>query len=365
MAALSFVTGDNLAVKLWSKKVSVEALKQAWVFKFIGRDDRSVIQLFDETSRSAGDRVRIPLRRLATGRGVQDGTTLEGAEERMVFHDDDLFIRQLRHALRISGRFSQQLVPFEIREHMRPTLQDWHADRLDTWFFNQIAGNTDQTDTIYTGNQAALAPDADHLIIAGGAGGFTLSNTATMRFSLTLIDVAVERAKTLEVPIRPVMIGGEQKYVMFLHHYQVTDMKTSTATNQWFDIQKAAMQGGAVTNNPIYTGALGEYNGVILHATNRLPGFSSSAVVSQGGGSTTATGTPVINAVLCGAQAAAIAFGREDGPERYNWRESYFDYDNEFGVAVDTIAGLKKLRYNGSDFATIAVRTWASAHSTN
>ena len=365
MAGLSFATGDALAQKLWSKKVSVEALKATWVFKFIGTDDNSVIQLFDDTQKAAGDRIRVPLRRLLTGRGVQDGSQLENNEEAMRFFSDDVLIRQLRHATRYVGRFSQQLVPFSVREHMRPALQDWHADRIDTWFFNQIAGNAGQTDTIYTGNQTAVAADADHLIIAGGVAGFTLSNTSTMRFSLTLIDVAVEKAKTMEVPIRPVMIGGEAKYVMFLHHFQVTDMKGSTATNQWFDIQKAAMQGGAVTNNPIYTGALGEYNGVILHATNRLPGFSSSAVVSQGGGSTTATGVPVIQAVLCGAQAAAMAFGREDGPERYNWVEEYFDYKNEFGVAVDTIGGLKKLIFNGSDFATIAVRTWASSHSTN
>jgi hypothetical protein len=88
---------------------------------------------------------------------------------------------------------------------------------------------------------------------------------------------------------------------MFLHHHQVTDMRTNTSTNQWFDIQKAAMQGGNVTKNPIYTGALGEYNGVILHATNRIPGMSSSA-----GG---VTGTPVRHAVLCAATAPNATSG--------------------------------------------------------
>lgn len=31
MALTTFATGDALAVKLWSKKISVEALKQTWV----------------------------------------------------------------------------------------------------------------------------------------------------------------------------------------------------------------------------------------------------------------------------------------------------------------------------------------------
>ena len=357
MPLTSFATGDALAVKLWSKKIAVEALKQTWVYKFMGKDDSSVIQIFDDTSKNPGDRIRIPLRRLLTGNGVQGDATLEGNEERITYFNDDVFINQLRHAVREGGRFSRQLVPFDVREHARLSLQDWWADRIDTWFFNQICGNTNQTDTRYTGNQTAIAAAAEHLIYAGGAStDGSLSASATYRFTLTLIDVAVERAKTLAVPIRPVMVGGEEKYVMFLHHFQVTDMRNSTATNQWFDIQKAAMQGGNVSKNPIYTGALGEYNGVVLHASNRVSGFSAG-------------GTPVANAgrvaVLCGAQAAVMAFGRGHSPERYEWVEDYFDYENQFGVAAGCIAGLKKTVFNGSDFATIAIRTWAQSHSSN
>lgn len=357
MAVTSFATGDALAVKLWSKKVSVEALKQTWVFKFMGKDDNSLIQIYDDTTKGPGDRIRIPLRRLLSGAGVSGDNTLEGNEERITYYNDDVYIQQLRHAVREGGRFTRQLIPFDIREHARLSLQDWWADRIDTWFFNQICGNVNQSDIRYTGNQSTIAADSDHLIYAGAAStDASLSNSATYKFSLTLIDVAVEKAKTLAVPIRPIMIGGEQKYVMFLHHFQVTDMRLNSSTGQWLDIQKAAMQGGQVSNNPIYTGALGEYNGVILHASNRVAGFSAgtSLVANQGK-----------VAVMCGAQAVGMAFGRDNAPERYQWVEDYFDYENQFGVAAGMIGGMKKMVYNGSDFATIAIRTWASSHSTN
>ena len=357
MAVTSFATGDSLAVKLWSKKVSVEALKQTWVYKFMGKDDNSVIQIYDDTQKSAGDRIRIPLRRLLVADGVQGDATLEGQEERITYYSDDVFINQLRHAVREGGRFSRQLVPFDVREHARMSLQDWWADRIDTWFFNQICGNTNQTDTRYTGNQTAIAADADHLIYAGGAStDASLSNSATYKFSLTLIDVAVEKAKTLDVPIRPIMINGEQKYVMFLHPYQVTDMRTNTSTGQWADLQKAGIQGGMISKNPIYTGALGEYNGVILHSANRVAGFSAGTALSANVGRV---------AVMCGAQAVAAAFGRGHSPERYEWVEDYFDYENQFGVAAGCIAGMKKMVFNGSDFATIAIRTIAYPHTTN
>lgn len=357
MATTSFATGDSLAVKLWSKKLAVEALKQTWVYKFMGTDDNSVIQIFDDTQKSPGDRIRVPLRRLLTASGVIGDQTLEGNEERINYYSDDVFINQLRHAVREGGKFTRQLVPFDIREHARASLQDWWADRIDTWFFNQIAGNTAQTDVRYTGMQATIAPDSDHLVIAGknATTGALTSASADAKFTLTLIDVCVEKAKSLAVPIRPIMINGEEKYVMFLHNYQVTDLRTNTNTGQWFDIQKAAMQGGNVSKNPIYTGAIGEYNGVVLHGSSRVPNAVSATSALAG----------TRAAIFVGAQAVGMAFGRDNGPERFSWVEDYFDYENQFGVAAGAIGGMKKLVFNGSDFATIVCATWAEAHTSN
>ena len=359
MAATTFATGDALAVKLWSKKIAVEALKQTWVYKFMGRDSNSVIQVLDDTMKSPGDRIRFPLRRLLVGNGVIGENTLEGNEERINYYYDDVFINQLRHGVREGGRMTRQLVPFDIREHARLSLQDWWADRIDTWFFNQICGNAAQTDLRFTGNQTAVASDSQHVVYAGQAStDASISNSASYKFTLTLIDVCVEKAKTMEVPIRPIMINGEEKYVMFLHHNQVTDLRTVTTTGQWLDIQKAAMQGGNVTKNPIYTGALGEYNGVVLHASNRVPSFSVGSA-----GAALPTGGKI--AAFCGAQAVGMAFGRESGPERFTWVEDYFDYENQFGVGAGCIAGMKKLIFNGSDFAVITCRTFGDVHTSN
>jgi N4-gp56 family major capsid protein len=355
MAVTSFATGDNLAVKLWSKKIAVEALKQTWCYKFMGSDDNSVIQIFDDTQKSPGDRIRIPLRRLLTANGVLGDLTLEGNEERINYYTNDVYIQQLRHAVREGGKFTRQLVPFDIREHARASLQDWWADRIDYWFMNQLTGNTAQTDIRYTGLQSCVAPDSDHLVMPAGKTTLNDVVSASAIFTLTMIDVAVEKAKSLQVPIRPIMINGEEKYVLFMHHSQVTDMRVNTNTGQWYDIQKAALQGGNVTNNPIYTGAIGEYNGTIIHASNRIP-------LAQTAGSAVAS-TRV--AVFAGAQACAMAFGRDNGPERFNWVEDYFDYENQFGVAAGCIAGMVKNTFNGSDFATIALPTYSIAHTTS
>ena len=171
--------------------------------------------------------------------------------------------------------------------------------------------------------------------------------------SLEYIDFCVERAKTLTPAIRPIKIDGGEYYVMFLHPYQVTDLRINTATGQWMDIQKAAMQGGQITKNALFTGALGVWNKTILHESTR---------VTQGvnGGSAV---TGVRRAVFCGAQAACIAFGGEDGPDTMSWAEETFDYGNQLGVAVGAVLGVKKSVYNSADFATIVVSTAAAQHS--
>jgi len=349
MATTSYGVNANEAVKLWSRKLMREALKQTWASKFMGKDSNSLCQVQDDTQKGPGDRIRTILRMQLAGTGIQGDGTLEGNEEQLVTHTDNLLIDQLRHAVRSGGKMTEQRIPFSVREEARMGLQDWWADRFDSWFMNQISGNSAQTDTRYTGNNAATAPTASNVIFANGhAVESTLTATASAIFSLSLIDEAALKARTLSPIIRPINTEAGQHYVMFITPEQHYDLRRDTNTLQWGDIQKAAMQGGQISKNPIFTGALGMYNGVILHEAFRLPR------ISTGGASTTG------RAVLCGAQAAMFAFGRGFSKDRMDWNEEMFDYGNQLGVSAGCIAGLKKTVYNSNDFATVTV---SAAHS--
>jgi N4-gp56 family major capsid protein len=353
MATTSYGTNDAMAVKLWSKRLAVEVLKTTWCSRFMGDGNGSIIQIKDELSKSAGDKITYGLRMQLSGPGVLGDGTLEGQEESLTVYSDSVTINQLRHAVRSAGKMSQQRVPFTVRDEALSGLRDWWTDRLDFAFLNQIAGNTVQTDTRYTGLQATVAPTATTNAVYVNSNELTdASISTTSTFVLSVIDKAVERARTNTPALRPVRVGGKSFYVNFLHHNQVTDMRTSTATGQWLDIQKAAMQGGEIEDNPIFDGSLGVYNGVILHADNRVP---LGCV----------TTTPTANtrrAVFCGAQAAMLAFGRDNGPERFTWVEELFDYENQLGVSAGLIFGMKKAVYNSVDYATIVQATYAAAH---
>lgn len=351
--ATSYGINHPLAVKAWHKKLFHETLKKTWISKFMGESTDSLITRLNETSKSKGDRVRIGMRVLLTGAGVQGDGALEGQEEDLTTFYDDLFIDQLRHATRSGGKMSEQRVSFSVREENMMALRDWLADRLDVSFFNQISGNTAQADTRFTGLQATIAPSTGNVFASGGHDTeASLSDTTTHALSLADIDRAVARAKSFGiygsgsgVPIRPVNVDGNDKFVLFLHPYSVRQLRTNTATGQWLDIQKAVISGGARTNNPVFTGALGEYNNVIMHEAARCP-----LVPGQ---------TLRYRSIFCGAQAAGIAFGMDSDGLSGSWNEKSFDYGNQLGVKAGLIWGLKKLQFDSKDFSTIVISSYA------
>ncbi|HCO58911.1 MAG TPA: N4-gp56 family major capsid protein [Porticoccaceae bacterium] len=350
MATTSYGVNDSEAVKLWSKKLFREALNNTTMAADIGSGSGSIIQLMDDTSKGAGDRIRTILRMQLSGEGIQGDSTLEGQEEALITYTDDVVINQLRHAVRSKGNMSEQRIPFSVRNEARIGLQDWWADRFDTSIINQLSGNTAQTDTRYTGNQAVTATDSNHEFRPNSkSSDATLSAADTM--SLTLIDSLVEKAETLSVPIRPVMVGGQPHYVLYMHPSQVTSVRTSTDTGQWLDIQKAAMQGGRVSDNPIFTGALGVYNGVVLKKNNRIPlGVNGTSTVAN-----------TRRAIFAGAQSACIAFGRDHGPNQMTWVEELFDFQNQLGVSAGSVFGVKRTIFNSESFGCIVLPTYATA----
>jgi N4-gp56 family major capsid protein len=358
MSVTSYPLNHPLAVKAWSKKLFRDTLKQCWMGKFIGEGSDSMIQKLTELQKGPGDRITVGLRMQLSGAGISGDGTLEGNEESLTTYSDNLYIDQLRHATRSAGRMSEQRVTFDVREENRMGLQDWWADRIDTSLINQLTGNTTVSDTKYTGMNSTVAPSSDNQIFADGdsSEANVCSSSASGVMALKYIDYAVERAKTLTTAIRPIKINGEDHWVMFLHPYQVTSLRTNTNTGQWLDIQKAAMTGGQISKNPIFTGALGVYNGVILHESTRIPRTVNAADFT----STNKAGC--YRAVLCGAQSALLGFGQDNSENSMTWVEEKFDFGNQLGVAAGMIWGAKKTIFNSLDFGTIVVSSFAQAN---
>ncbi len=106
MATTAYGVNAPEAVKLWRKVLYEEALAATWVGKFMGESSENVLQILDDTRKSAGDRVTVTLRMQLTGDGVSGDATMEGNEEALVTYTDNLFIDQLRNAVRSGGKMT-------------------------------------------------------------------------------------------------------------------------------------------------------------------------------------------------------------------------------------------------------------------
>ena len=360
MTYTAFAQNDPMAVKLWSKKLAVEANKSIDIDPLIGTSDASVIQEKEETKKGNGDQVTFGLRMQLKGSGFSSSDVAEGNGEQLGTNSDKVTIDELGHVVGVKSEntIDQQRVPFNLREQARSGLADWFQTRKTVSFFNHVCGftpaNANPFGKKFTANNVVTAPSQGRIVRPNGRAN-DAALVAGDIFTLDLIDKAVELAKTggqgKKVMIRPVVVNGKKYYILYLASEQVTSLRTNTAAGQWLDIQKAAMAGMESSKSPIFSGALGEYNGVILREAQDI----TQGVSADG----TAAVPMTRRAVLLGAQAATIAYGKAGGDTRYRWNEELLDHKRNLEVSAWAIWGLKKTTYNGDDFGTLVIPTYA------
>jgi len=368
MATTNYGVNDALAVKTWARDLAYEVKKGLEIAPLIGTTPNSIIQLKTE-NKSAGDKVTVGLRTRLRGAGVSEGTTLEGNEESLTTYSDSVLVNELAHAVRVAGEdtIDQQRVLFNLREEGKMALADWYAERLSLSFFIQGCGYTASSityrgvstslSTLYTGLNSVSAPT--NRIYATGSTDQAVGASSSSTMTLDMVVKAKEKAQTMNPKIRPVRINGADKYVMYVHPYQVTDLKLEAQASgsiSWADIQLAALQGGQTSGNPIYTGAIGEYDGVILRENEDVTtGVHSSNDTEEAN---------VRRAVLFGAQAMLFAqSSRFSKNSPYKWVEEEFDYGRQLGISAQGILGMKRAQFNSVDFGAVVVSTYAAAHT--
>lgn len=350
MAITAFGTNDAQTVKIWSSLTFREMLKATLFSRFMGASKNSIIVRLRELEKSAGDQIKYDLLMQMSNSGVTGDNRMKGNEEALVYYQDTVNIDQLRnaHAFR---RMSQQRTLHDMRMDAKANLADWWSGTIDSYMFRALCG-----DTSLTHGQTATAPTSNHIIYSGDA---TSTGTIGSNDQITLadLDYCKEKAKTLSPMIRPTMVDGQEYFVVVVHPYSVTDLRLDTAQSAyttWPDIQMYANKRGL--NNPIFTGALGVYNGMILFESTRLYSPASN----------------VMRNLFLGAQAGVFATGNAyDAIERsrigkqneMSWYEEVDDYGNEKGISVGCIFGINKSVFNSADYGLVTIESYAAAHT--
>lgn len=366
MAQTIIGLNNPVAVKRWSATLFTDMARESyWGSRFMSKspDAPTPIQVLTELENEAGDTVNYDLFVQLRQKPTYGDSVLRGNEEALNNFTDKVSIDQVRCGVNAGGRMSRKRTLHDLRSVARQKMAEWWARWTDEVTFIYGAGargiNPDFIeDPSYTGfaSNPLMAPDTAHQLYGGSATAFNALSSSDP-FGLDIIDRAVTKADTMgggadgQIKIRPIKIGGEKRYVLVMHSFQEHSLRTATVgTVGWIDIQKAAAAAQG-QKNPIFTGAMGMYRGVVLHSHAAAIRFNNAGVDGK---------QPAARALFLGAQAMVMAFGSPGSGLRYDWNEETEDRGNQIVISSSTILGLKKTAYNGAQFSGLALDTYAA-----
>ena len=337
---------------------SIDTLEKSYFSKkFVGWGDNNIIEEKTDLESDQGDRVSFDLSVQLRGKPIKGDARAKGTEENLL--TDEVIIDQMRHPVSAGGKMTRKRTAHDMRKVAKNRLGDYWAKYMDEMMFIYLSGargiNEDYIeDADYAGHAGnpIQAPDTQHHLMASGATKLTV--VAGDKMNVAMIEAAVTRARMMRARdpstanMVPMTISGEDHYVAVVSPYQEHDMRTATGATGWFELQKAAA-GAEGSKNRIFRGGLGMINNVILHSHSSVIRFSDYGAAGN---------IAAARALFMGRQAAVCAYGVGKG-SRFSWEEDTDDFGNEPTVCAGNIVGIKKTRFNGSDFGVMALDTAA------
>lgn len=309
----------NLVPKVWAKKVWHEGVKDSYFDKFTATDGSNVVHKNKDLENVKGDSVVFGLMMNLTGSGVEGNRQkLAGAEDTLNIYDFTVNTKLVRNAV---SRYEadDQRTQYDMLKEIKIALKQWLSDWLDDRLISRLSYNPSNGEVLYA-----------------SAAGTQSSITANDKLTTTIISRAKRKAMMHAPKVQPIKVDGMDKYIMLIHPWAARDLKDDP---KWLDAQQNANIRGS--KNPIFTGALGEYDGVILYEYERVQT-----------GNIGASSANVCQNLLLGKQAACFAVSR---PAKHI--EQTDDYGNIAGNGIAFYGAVEKTNFNGKDYGVINVMT--------
>ena len=365
------VSINALRPEIWAKELWKDAMDNMYFTQngMMGKgkgDTNAVVWVNKDLKKSKGDTVTVPLTTKLSGNGVDGDSELEGNEEAISAYSESILIDQKRFGVRLTGQLDEQKNAYDMRTDAKNKLSIRLQEFIERQIFLKLAGvtNTSLTDIAGTVVDATCAwsntpdyiPDADtaagygdrYLCADYTSGAASLATTDLL--TPALISRAKIKAQIANPKVLPLRIKGKDYYVLFVHPYQAFDLKNNATYAQ---AQREAASRGS--DNPIFTGALGIWDGVIVHEHEYVPWLDISVAGNSFRGAATGTNftADCCRALLCGRQA--VAYVQAKNPN--SWVEKSFDYKNKTGFATGLIGGIQKVLFNSKEYGVVALDT--------
>lgn len=338
MAATTLVEASK--VQQWDRDLLIEYARDNPFKKMMGSDVNSIIQVRSQLEKKAGDKINIPLATKLTGDGVDGDDTLEGNEEAISNYSDQVEVDQKRHAILVTN-MEEQRTEIDLRDAGKTLLKIWLMEQdRDTVIARLCSPALDGLTEFASANEATrdawAAANSDRILAGAAVSNYSADHSAMLTnidgtsddLSPAILRLAKRKAKAASPGIRPVMMkNGKEQYVCLAGSLAFRDLKSNLET-----VHSGAGERG--TDNPIFQDGDLLVDGTVV---KEVPDFPVFADLGNGGT------VDVSPAVLCGAQALAFAWAKHPFTKTKD-----FDYDNQYGVAIGQVRGVKKLMYGTS-----------------
>jgi N4-gp56 family major capsid protein len=331
MAVLRFADVLNQTPELWSAKLYTQAERRTFWYRHTGPAGSGMPIVRDESLLAEpGDTVHIDIALSLTGAGMSGDTALlEGNEEAAKLRQIDVGVESFQHAVRW-GKKPSILNIHNLRTVSLGQLRRWLAGKLDDMIFYEMTGGSFSNFTP-TMTEANLPTTMKYFAGSATTAGTVADTDAAGR--LKLDDIANVRALARTAnQIEPIgMIDGEELYGMVLHDYAALALEKDAS---WQQAQREAQIRGA--GNPLFTGALGMWDGVVLYRSPRVRTAADGA-----------SSISVARNIFFGAEACARVWAYTP-----DWTEQEFSYGQESGVATYMILGHRLISFDLNATAT-------------
>ena len=313
-----------LEVSRWAKELFTAAKKDTYFSRFFGGSN-SAIHVLNDLKAAKGKDVTVGLKMKIDASGVTGDNTLAGNEVAIDTYSQTVTLDQLRQGVLSTGKMHDKKTLIDFRKEALDSLKVWFAETMEADLITALSASPTY--------QFFCAPDGS-AVHTDAAAASTIATTDTI--GAKPISRLVARAKLLNPKIRPIRVNGKDYYDLILHPEASHELKNQI---DFMNAAQYAMPRGA--DNPLFTGALGMWDGCVIHEHDGIN------TADDGAGSAHYTSN-----IFMGAQAGVAAFGGD-----HNWHEETVDRGNKLSVSASVIYEFAKSKFNSKDFATIMYHT--------
>lgn len=333
-----------------------------------------VVRITD-LSKSAGDTVKVDLVHQLNGQPAMGDEQIAGYMESMTFAEDEMKINQGRKGVRSGGRMAQKRTAHNLVSLAKAQMMPWYSRFDDQTTLIHLAGARGTDASIDWLVPLASHPRFSKIMVnpvtpptydrhwfAGNATGIGDIDSADT-FSVTTVENIRLRLDEMPFPLQQVRYGvdtaaeDDPLHVLLLTPRQFRDFSASAQSVGLNTMIANATKRASIFKHPLFMGECYLWKNILVKKNPRPVYFASGTSVpvctnsADAATSTATAGVRVDRALLLGAQALGVAFGKtaQKNGLYFGIHTETTDHGAQKEHSVAWMNGKKKLRFRGTD----------------